>query len=103
MFKLLLDPVVPYILGRPAAPNPSGWIILADVDFQGLAMAGSLYATLSRRPRRAACAGARPRLTVDERPRIMSWTILPWLTMAYYTTKRRSIDLIPDYFPATNP
>ena len=30
--------------------NPIGWIILAGIDFQGLAIAGSLYATLSRRP-----------------------------------------------------
>jgi hypothetical protein len=30
--------------------NPIGWIILAGVDFQGLAIAGSLYVTLSRRP-----------------------------------------------------
>ena len=30
--------------------NPIGWIILAAIDFQGLAIAGSLYATLSRRP-----------------------------------------------------
>jgi len=30
--------------------NPIGWIILAGIDFQGLAVAGSLYLTLSRRP-----------------------------------------------------
>ena len=30
--------------------NPIGWIILAGVDFQGLAIAGSLYVTLSRIP-----------------------------------------------------
>lgn len=30
--------------------NPIGWIILASVDFQGLAIAGSLYVTLSRIP-----------------------------------------------------
>ena len=30
--------------------NPIGWIILAGVDFQGLAIAGSVYATLARRP-----------------------------------------------------
>ena len=30
--------------------NPIGWIILAGVDFQGLAVAGSLYLTLARRP-----------------------------------------------------
>jgi hypothetical protein len=30
--------------------NPIGWIILAGIDFQGLAIAGSLYVTLSRRP-----------------------------------------------------
>lgn len=30
--------------------NSIGWIILAGVDFQGLAIAASLYVTLSRRP-----------------------------------------------------
>ena len=30
--------------------NPIGWIILAGVDFQGLAIAGSVYVTLARRP-----------------------------------------------------
>jgi hypothetical protein len=30
--------------------NPIGWIILAGVDFQGLAIASSLYMTLARRP-----------------------------------------------------
>jgi hypothetical protein len=30
--------------------NPVGWIILAGIDFQGLAIAASLYVTLSRRP-----------------------------------------------------
>ena len=30
--------------------NPVGWIILAGIDFQGLAVAGSLYLALSRRP-----------------------------------------------------
>jgi hypothetical protein len=30
--------------------NPIGWIILAGIDFQGLAIAASVYATLSRRP-----------------------------------------------------
>ncbi|HEV2254113.1 MAG TPA: hypothetical protein VGS06_13040 [Streptosporangiaceae bacterium] len=30
--------------------NPIGWIILAAIDFQGLAVAGSVYLTLSRRP-----------------------------------------------------
>jgi hypothetical protein len=33
---------------RPA--NPIGWIILAGIDFQGLAIAASLYVTLARRP-----------------------------------------------------
>jgi two-component system, NarL family, sensor kinase len=30
--------------------NPIGWIILAAVDFQGLAIASSVYVTLARRP-----------------------------------------------------
>jgi hypothetical protein len=30
--------------------NPIGWIILAGVDVQGLAVAGSVYLTLARRP-----------------------------------------------------
>jgi hypothetical protein len=30
--------------------NPIGWIILAAVDFQGLAIAGSVYVTLARSP-----------------------------------------------------
>jgi hypothetical protein len=30
--------------------NPIGWIILAGIDFQGLAIASSVYVTLSRRP-----------------------------------------------------
>jgi hypothetical protein len=30
--------------------NPIGWIILAGVDVQGLAVAGSVYVTLARRP-----------------------------------------------------
>jgi hypothetical protein len=30
--------------------NPIGWIILAGVDVQGLAIAGSVYVTLARRP-----------------------------------------------------
>jgi hypothetical protein len=30
--------------------NPIGWIILAGIDFQGLAIAASVYVTLSRRP-----------------------------------------------------
>jgi hypothetical protein len=30
--------------------NPIGWIILAGLDFQGLAIAGSVYVTLARRP-----------------------------------------------------
>jgi hypothetical protein len=30
--------------------NPIGWIILAGVDYQGLAIAGSLYVTLAHRP-----------------------------------------------------
>jgi hypothetical protein len=33
---------------RPA--NPIGWIILAGIDVQGLAIAASLFVTLSRRP-----------------------------------------------------
>ncbi len=33
---------------RPA--NPIGWIILAAVDVQGLAIAGNVYVTLARRP-----------------------------------------------------
>jgi hypothetical protein len=33
---------------RPA--NPIGWIILAGVDVQGLAIAGNVYVTLARRP-----------------------------------------------------
>ena len=30
--------------------NPIGWIIMAGVDFQGLAIVGSVYVTLARRP-----------------------------------------------------
>jgi hypothetical protein len=30
--------------------NPIGWIILAGIDYQGLAIAGSLYVTLAHRP-----------------------------------------------------
>ena len=30
--------------------NPIGWIILVGIDFQGLAIASSVYVTLSRRP-----------------------------------------------------